>query len=78
MPLQSFSTQPVQGKYGHSSLTVPMSQQSYISVGKEFILGTENVLQAIGEMDETKDALPESLSPMLAPMARPRPIKLED
>jgi hypothetical protein len=68
----------LQGKYGHSSLMVPMSQQSRLSVGRQFILATEGLLQDISELDETQESSTDSLSPMIAPMTRPRAIKLED
>jgi|HubBroStandDraft_2_1064218.scaffolds.fasta_scaffold2729649_1 hypothetical protein len=68
----------LQGKYGHSSLMVPIAQQAFVSVGRQFILGDEKPLQSIGELDETEETLPESLSPMISPMNKPRSIKLED
>ena len=62
----------LQGKYGNAQLNLPNSQQASLTVGSEYILGTdEGTLEPIGTIDEVRERNRQALSPMLSPMTPP-------
>jgi hypothetical protein len=45
----------LQGKHGNSQLNLPISQQSFVKVGDEWVLHSGKALPGAGELDETAE-----------------------